>query len=126
MEKRNPEKATMRDFITHFLSLDGMDAEAVEFAQNELHKLDERNAARKARLSPKQEENEVMKLQMIDIMVGAGGQPVTAAEVAEKLEVSRSKASALLRQLVLEQKCDVSEVKSGKSKVKGYSVTVAQ
>ena len=126
MEKRNPERATMRDFITYFLSLDGMDAEAVEFAQNELEKLDARNAARKAKLSPKQEENENMKLQMFDIMVGAGGQPVTASEVAEKLEVSRSKASALLRQLVLEQKCEVSEVKSGKSKVKGYSVAVAQ
>ena len=45
-----------------------------------------------------------------------------ASEVGARFEISTNKASALLRQLEVEGKVISSEVKSGKSKVKGYEI----
>lgn len=91
--------------------------EVVEMAKNELVKMDERNARRKNSPSKKSIENEPIKAKILEILTD---EPMTASEVAEKVEISVQKASALLRQI---DGLNVTEVKiKGKGKVKGYSV----
>lgn len=91
--------------------------EVVEMAKNELVKMDERNARRKNSPSKKSIENEPIKAKILEVLTD---EPMTASEVAEKVEISVQKASALLRQI---DGLNVTEVKiKGKGKVKGYSV----
>lgn len=91
--------------------------EVIEMAKNELVKMDERNARRKNSPSKKSIENEPIKAKILEILTD---EPMTASEVAEKVEISVQKASALLRQI---DGLNVTEVKiKGKGKVKGYSV----
>jgi len=92
--------------------------EVIEMAKNELVKMDERNAKRRKSTSKKKSiENEPIKAKILEILTD---EPMTASEVAEKVEISVQKASALLRQI---DGLNVTEVKiKGKGKVKGYSV----
>ena len=91
--------------------------ELVEFAQSELTKMDERNAKRKNTPSKTAVANEPIKEAIVSILTS---EPLTASEVAEKVEISTQKASALLRQI---EGLTVTEVKvKGKGKVKGYAL----
>lgn len=91
--------------------------EVVEMAQNEIVKMDERNAKRKNTPSKTALANEPIKAQIVEVLTN---EPQTASEIAEKVEISTQKASALLRQI---DGVTVTEVKvKGKGKVKGYSL----
>lgn len=91
--------------------------EVIEMAKNELVKMDERNAKRRNSPSKKSLENEPIKEKIVGIL---GDEPMTASEVAEKVEISVQKASALLRQI---DGLNVTEIKvKGKGKVKGYAL----
>ena len=91
--------------------------EVVEMAQNEIVKMDERNAKRKNTPSKTALANEPIKAQIVEVLTS---EPQTASEIAEKVEISTQKASALLRQI---DGVTVTEVKvKGKGKVKGYSL----
>lgn len=91
--------------------------EVIEMAKNELIKMDERNAKRRNSPSKKSLENEPIKEKIVGIL---GDEPMTASEVAEKVEISVQKASALLRQI---DGLNVTEIKvKGKGKVKGYAL----
>lgn len=91
--------------------------EVVEMAQNEIVKMDERNAKRKNTPSKTALANEPIKAQIAEVLTS---EPQTASEIAEKVEISTQKASALLRQI---DGITVTEVKvKGKGKVKGYSL----
>jgi hypothetical protein len=93
------------------------DAELKLFAEKEIAKMDERNAKRKASPSKKALENEPIKNAIVGVL---GSEPMTASEVAEKVEISTQKASALLRQI---DGLTVTEIKvKGKGKVKGYAL----
>ena len=93
------------------------DAELKLFAEKEIAKMDERNAKRKASPSKKALENEPIKNAIVGVL---GNEPMTASEVAEKVEISTQKASALLRQI---DGLTVTEIKvKGKGKVKGYAL----
>ena len=91
--------------------------EVIAHAQTSIEKLDARNAARKDKPSKKSLENEPIKEAIKSVLTD---EPMTASDVAEKVEISVQKASALLRQI---EGLNVSEVKvKGKGKVKGYSL----
>lgn len=95
--------------------------ELVEFAQSELTKMDERNAKRKNTPSKTAVANEPIKEAIVSILTS---EPLTASEVAEKVEISTQKASALLRQI---EGLTVTEVKvKGKGKVKGYALAQSE
>lgn len=91
--------------------------EIIEMAKNEIVKMDERNAKRKSAPSKKSVENEPIKEKIVEVLTH---EPQTASEIAEKVEISTQKCSALLRQI---DGLAVSEVKvKGKGKVKGYAI----
>ena len=91
--------------------------EVVTMAQNEIVKMDERNAKRKNRPSKNALANEPIKAHILEVLTDA---PMVASEVAEKVGISTQKASALLRQI---DGLVVTEVKvKGKGKVKGYAL----
>lgn len=91
--------------------------EVVAMAQNELVKMDERNAKRKNTPSKTAIANEPIKTQIKSILTD---EPHTASEIANTVGISTQKASALLRQI---DGLTITEVKvKGKGKVKGYAL----
>lgn len=91
--------------------------EVVAMAQNEIVKMDERNAKRKNTPSKTALANEPIKAQIKSILTD---EPHTASEIANTVGISTQKASALLRQI---DGLTVTEVKvKGKGKVKGYAL----
>lgn len=91
----------------------------VEFAQSELVKMDERNAKRKNTPSKTAIANEPIKNAIVEVLANHE-EPLTASQIAEVVEISTQKASALLRQI---DGLTVTEVKvKGKGKVKGYAL----
>lgn len=91
--------------------------EVVAKAQEEIAKLDARNEKRKNTPSKKAIEN----APIIEAIKGVlTDEPMTASEIAEKVEISTQKASALLKQV---EGVTVSEVKvKGKGTRKAYAV----
>ena len=112
---------TRRDFFKAVIGAD-IDAELKLFAEREIEKMDERNAKRKEKPSKKSVENEPIKEKIVDF-VGGCETPQIASVIAENVEISVQKASALCRQLVDVDTFKVTEVKvKGKGKVKAYSL----
>ena len=94
----------------------------INFATEEIAKLDARNASRSSKLTKAQIENEPIKKKIVELLTEVGEKYVASA-IAEKVEISTQKASALCRQLVDEGKLQVEEVKvPKKGKQKAYSV----
>ena len=107
---------TNREFFTAIVN-GTLTEEVIAHAQTAIEKLDARNAARKDKPSKKSLENEPIKEAIKALLTE---EPMTASEIAEKVEISTQKASALLRQI---EGLTVTEVKvKGKGKVKGYSL----
>ena len=91
--------------------------EVVEMAQSEISKLDERNAKRREKPSKTALANEPIKASIVEVLTN---EPQSASEIAEKVEISTQKCSALLRQI---EGLEVTEIKvKGKGKVKGYAL----
>ena len=91
--------------------------EMVDFAKNEIAKLDARNAKRSATPSKSQIANEAVKAEIAKVLTE---EPQTASEIGQKCEISTQKASSLLSRM---DGLKVTEVKvKGKGKVKGYSL----
>lgn len=107
---------TKREFLNAVItSVDN--TELVEFATSELEKLDARNAKRASTPSKKSIENEPIKNAIKAVLTT---EPMTASEIASKVEISIQKASALLRQI---DGLNVVDVKvKGKGTQKGYSL----
>lgn len=107
---------TKREFYEAVMALENVDAELVLFAEHEIEKMNERNAKRKSTPSKKSVENEPIKAKIVEVLTET---PQSASEIAEKVEISVQKCSALLRQI---EGLNVTELKvKGKGKVKGYS-----
>lgn len=93
-------------------------------AEEEITKLDMRNATRSSKPTKTQLENETIKQKIVDLLTEVGERYVASA-IAERLEISTQKASALCRQLVESGKLQVEEVKvPKKGKQKAYSIIV--
>lgn len=118
MYKKNPDKATMRDFLNAVID-NKVDDEVVDFAKAEIAKLDKRNEKRANAPSKTAVANEPIKNSILEILTD---EPKTAGDVAKAVDISTQKASALLRQMVAEEKVVATDIKvSGKGKCKGYS-----
>lgn len=88
------------------------------FAQDAIAKLDKRNENRSNKPSKTQIANEPIKKAITELLTD---KPMSATEIAEKVEISTQKASALCRQLVNDGVAKVTDVKSNKRVVKGYA-----
>ena len=109
-------KMTKREFFEAVMALENVDAELVLFAENEINKMNERNAKRKSTPSKTAIANEPIKAQIVEVLTET---PQSASEIAEKVGISTQKCSALLRQI---ENLTVTEIKvKGKGKVKGYA-----
>lgn len=120
---------TKREFLNEVIAvIDGtseMDAlELKEFAKAEIVKLDERNASRSSKPTKTQIENEPIKEKILEVL--STGERMVASAIAERLEISTQKASALCRQLVESKQLKVEDVKiPKKGKQKAYMVNTA-
>ena len=113
---------TRREFFEAVMGLENVDAELKLFAEKEIEKMDERNAKRKSSPSKKSIENEPIKAKIVEFVKGCEESQIASA-IAEKIEISTQKCSALCRQLVDSGVLKSEEVKvKGKGKVKGYSL----
>lgn len=118
--KRN--KMTKREFLQAVIATETVAVNVKEFAQSEIKKLDARNASRSSKPTKAQIENEPIKKKIVELLTEVGEKYVASA-IAEKVEISTQKASALCRQLVDEGKLQVEEVKvPKKGRQKAYSV----
>lgn len=94
--------------------------EAAEFAAKELEKMDRALEKRRSKPSKAQLANAPIIQQIVSEILDEK-EYTTASEVAEVLEISVQKASAVLRQAVSEGKVEVADVKvKGKGTQKGY------
>lgn len=117
------EKMTRREFFVAVMEKVD-DAELKLFAEQEIAKMDERNAKRKNSPSKKSIENEPIKTKIVEYLGREDELDfATASEIANEVEISVQKASALCRQLVENGTLTSEEVKvKGKGKVKGYAL----
>ena len=100
-----------------------MNDEVKAFATAEIAKMDAKNEARKAKPSKASVENAPLKLKMLELLEDA---PMIGAELAEVLEVSTQKITAIGRQLADEGKVEISDVKvPKKGKRKLYTLIVS-
>ena len=117
---------TKREFLNEVIAvIDGNSEvdvlELKEFAKAEIVKLDERNANRSAKPTKAQIENKSIKEKILEVL--STEERMVASAIAEKVEISTQKASALCRQLVESNKLKVEEVKiPRKGKQKAYSI----
>ena len=117
---------TKREFLNEVIAvIDGTSEvnvlELKELAKAEIVKLDERNASRSSKPTKAQIENEPIKEKILEVL--STGEKMVASAIAERVEISTQKASALCRQLVESQKLKVEEVKiPKKGKQKAYSI----
>ena len=92
--------------------------EVIEMAKNEIVKMDERNAKRASKPSKTAIANEPIKAKIVEVLSET---PQSASEIAEKVEITVQKCSALLRQI---EGLSITELKvKGKGKVKGYALS---
>lgn len=120
---------TKREFLNEVIAvIDGTSEvdvlELKEFAKAEIVKLDERNANRSSKPTKTQIENEPIKEKILEVL--STGERMVASAIAEKVEISTQKASALCRQLVESKKLKVEDVNiPKKGKLKAYMVNTA-
>lgn len=113
---------TKREFLQAVIATGTVAEEVKAFAQTEIEKLDARNASRSSKPTKAQIENEPIKRKIVTLLTEVGEKYVASA-IAEKLEISTQKASALCRQLVESGKLQVEDVKvPKKGKQKAYSI----
>ena len=110
---------TNREFYT-MVANGTLTEEVIAKANEEITKLDARNAKRASTPSKKSLENEPIKAKIVEFL--ASGSHL-ASEIASGCEISTSKASALCRQLVESGSLTVCDVKvKGKGTQKSYSL----
>jgi hypothetical protein len=118
--KTKMEKMTARNFYT-LVHNGTMNDEIKAFAAEAIRKMDEANKKKQETMSPSQKENIVFKQRILDVLEGKDY--TIAATIAELVEISPNKASALCRQLVADGALVVTEVKNEKkNKVKAYKL----
>lgn len=120
---------TQREFYNAVRANENNTEEIRAFAAGMIEKLDARNNKRSSVPTAKQKENAELKVEIMDYMTSHSTETVTGAGLAgilttEERPISTNRASALLRQLVVDEKLIVSDIKNpkGKGKVKGYTV----
>ena len=106
---------------TVFKTVDVNDPDIKEYAKSAIEKLNAKNEKRKSEGSKTAKANVAVKEDIMKIFEENPQTVFTAKNIADKMDISTQKSSALLRQLT--DKIDVFEVKDEKkNKVKGYQL----
>lgn len=106
---------------TVFKTVDVNDPDIKEYAKSVIDKLNAKNEKRKTEGSKTAKANVAVKEDIMKIFEENPQTVFTAKNIADKMDISTQKSSALLRQLT--DKIDVFEVKDEKkNKVKGYQL----
>ena len=115
---------TNREFYQAIVEGATVTAELATFAAEQIEKLDKRNEKRAATPSKTAIANEPIKAKIVEFLTG---RPLTPANIiAEGVEITTQKASALCRQLVETGTLVVEDIKvAKKGKVKGYALAPA-
>jgi hypothetical protein len=120
-KEENP--MTKREFLNAIVN-GTMNDEIVDFAKDEIAKLDATNEKRKNKPSKKATENAPIVDALVEMLTDT---PVTASGIAEVLGVSVQKASALARVAVADGRATAVDVKIPKKGTqKGYVAVVAE
>lgn len=122
MTATTSEKNTMtaRRFFTEIQTYD-LPAELLDYAANEIQKLDDAAQKRKEKPTKAQKENAVVRKQLHAYMVEhLSDEYFSQAELGEALEISPNKAGALARQLVQAGLAEATDVKVKGGTRKGY------
>ena len=110
---------TQRDYH-EAVKANNITEEVIAFADNELKKLDERNAKRAEKNAEKRKENEPLKEKILAMLTS---EPQVTTVIAEAIGLSVPKTSPLCRELVSEGKAVAHDVKvPKKGKQKGYAL----
>jgi predicted Rossmann fold nucleotide-binding protein DprA/Smf involved in DNA uptake len=116
---------TNREFLTAIANAENISEELKAEATARIEKLDATNEARKNKPSKKATENAPIMEQIVNEILTSEAQ--TAAAIAEAAGISVQKASALLRQLVVDGKATATEVKIPKKGTqKAYAAVDAE
>lgn len=108
---------TRRDFFVKVVEM-GMDAELVEFAKNEIAKLDNEKIRRASKPSKVQIANAPIVEKIADFLKGQS-EPIVASDIANALELTPQKVSALVKKI---DGIQISEVVRNKRVVKAYAL----
>ena len=122
MTASTSEKNTMtaRRFFTEIQTY-GLPAELLDYAVNEIQKLDDAKEKRKEKPTKAQKENAAIREQLHAYMVeNLSDEYFSQAELGEALEISPNKAGALARQLVQAGLAEATDVKVKGGTRKGY------
>lgn len=122
MTATTSEKNTMtaRRFFTEIQTYD-LPAELLDYAANEIQKLDDAAQKRKEKPTKAQKENAAIREQLHAYMVEhLSDEYFSQAELGEALEISPNKAGALARQLVQAGLAEATDVKVKGGTRKGY------
>lgn len=122
MTATTSEKNTMtaRRFFTEIQTYD-LPAELLDYAANEIQKLDDAAQKRKEKPTKAQKENAAIREQLHAYMVEhLSDEYFSQAELGEALEISPNKAGALARQLVQTGLAEATDVKVKGGTRKGY------
>ena len=111
---------TKREFLEKVIA-EVENAELKDFAKNEIARMDKANANRKGKPSKEQKANAEVRAQAWEKIADLEGN-FTAGAIAEKFDISRPKASALLTALEKEGKLVSEFVKDGKNIHKMYAI----
>lgn len=122
MTATTSEKNTMtaRRFFTEIQTYD-LPAELLDYAVNEIQKLDDAAQKRREKPTKAQQENAAIREQLHAYMVEhLSDEYFSQAELGEALEISPNKAGALARQLVQAGLVEATDVKVKGGTRKGY------
>ena len=111
---------TKREFLEKVIA-EVENAELKDFAKGEIDRMNKANEARKSKLSKEQQANTEFRAQAWEKIADLK-ENFTAGAIAEKFDISRPKASALLTALEKEGKLVSELVKDGKNIHKVYAV----
>ena len=95
---RKENTMTNREFFTAIAAMENLNEELIQHAEAELEKLNKRNAARAAKPSKTQKENEPIKAEILNFLKENEGFHL-ASEISAVMELSVQKVSALCRQM---------------------------
>ena len=111
---------TQREFFNAIAENETLTEDMRDFAKNQILLLDKRNEKRREATSRKAKENAPIIAAILETLTT---DPQTAAEIAEVVEISTQKASALLRQLEEKGEILTTELKiPKKGKRKSYFI----
>lgn len=122
MTATTSEKNTMtaRRFFTEIQTYD-LPAELLDYAANEIQKLDDAAQKRREKPTKAQQENAAIREQLHAYMVGhLSDEYFSQAELGEALGISPNKAGALARQLVKDGLAEAADIKVKGGTRKGY------